>query len=286
MMVLSGVGIDYGNLDYGSSFHFATIASDNGHDGVSSRPFLNSPEVINDFAWRSIHTISQLSRVIASHYYNPPPSVPLRSYYIGCSTGGRQGIQSALKFPEDFDGILAGAPAVDMQHLLGWSGMISRAVGAGSGKGKDSPEFIDEEGWDLVSEEVLRQCDALDGRNDGIVTEPDECEFDPGVLLCGEDKESPEDVAEKGGCLTGAQVNALQKIYSPLVGWDGETVLYPRFDPGAEKIPMRSRVFAPEIFFYTSVRSEPFTHLRLSFPLNNPDRSEIRIGLVALRDLQ
>lgn len=252
------IGVDYGNLDYGSSFHFATIASDNGHDGVGGLPFLDSPEVINDFAWRSIHTIAQLSRVIAAHYYSPPPSQPLRSYYIGCSTGGRQGIQSVLKFPEDFDGILAGAPAVDMQHLLGWSGMISRAVGAGSGKGRDSAQFIDEDGWDLVSEEVLRQCDALDGKMDGIVTEPDKCQFDPGALLCGE--ESEKDVegegnkGEKGGCLTEAQVGALKKIYSPLMGRDGETLLYPRFDPGAERILMRNRVFAPEIFFYTSVR--------------------------------
>lgn len=135
--------------------------------------------------------------------------------------------------------------------------MISRAVGAGSGKGRESAQFIDEEGWDLVSEEVLRQCDALDGRMDGIVTEPDECQFDPSLLLCGE--ESDEDIEREGNikkrvCLTETQVDAVKKIYSPLVGRDGETVLYPRFDPGAEKIPIRNRVFAPEIFFYTFVR--------------------------------
>lgn len=99
-----------------------------------------------------------------------------------------------------------------------------------------------------------------------IVTEPDECEFNLGVLSCGEETESAEDVEEKAGCLTKAQVNALQKIYSPLVGWDAETVLYPRFHPGAERIPMRSRVFAPDIFFYTPVRSQsPFIHPNLQF---------------------
>lgn len=77
-----------------------------------------------------------------------------------------------------------------------------------------------------MSKEVLRQCDALDGRMDGIVTEPDACQFDPSVLLCGE--ESEEDVAgtgniKEGGCLTEAQVDALKNIYSPLVGRDGET---------------------------------------------------------------
>lgn len=167
-------------------------------------------------------------------------------------------MMSALKYPEDFDGILAGAPAVNLQHLLGWSGMISRAVGAP--EGKSSPSYVPNELWDLVSEEILRRCDALDGRVDGIVSEPDECEFDPGMLLCG--AEGHEE-AEGERCLSEVQVQALRRIYSPLVGSDGETVLYPRFDPGAERTPLRSLVFAPQMFAYTTVRSYS-THLPLS----------------------
>jgi len=111
-------GIDYSNLDYGSNLHFATVGSDNGHDGSSSdgRPLLNHPEVINDFSFRAVHVEAVLGKEIVNAYYGKPHS---KSYYLGCSTGGRQAMQSALKFPDDFDGILGGSLLLTLTTLTG-----------------------------------------------------------------------------------------------------------------------------------------------------------------------
>ena len=120
-------GIDYFNIDYGASLHFATIGSDNGHDGNTGLPFFNHPEVINDFAYRAIHVEAIIGKVIVEAFYSNTPS---KSYFLGCSTGGRQALQSALLYPDDFDGIVGGAPAVDWNHLVGWLGLLGNFIGA------------------------------------------------------------------------------------------------------------------------------------------------------------
>ncbi|KAG6853873.1 hypothetical protein C0991_000480 [Blastosporella zonata] len=169
----------YINLDYGASLHFATVSSNNGHDGTDGKPFFNNPEVINDFAFRAIHVQTVIGKQIAEAYYGQPHH---RSYYLGCSTGGRQGTQAALKYPEDFDGIVAGAPATDWNHLLGWSAMLARYIGMPHAS--TSPSFISPALWNVIAAEILKQCDALDGVEDGIITEPDACEFRPEAILC------------------------------------------------------------------------------------------------------
>ncbi|KAJ7336236.1 tannase and feruloyl esterase [Mycena albidolilacea] len=216
--------IDYGGLDYGSSLHFATVGSNNGHDGMGGAAFLGHPEVINDFAFRAIHVEAVVGKQIVEAYYGRPHS---KSYYMGCSTGGRQGTQAALKFPADFDGIVAGAPATDFNRLVHWTNMLTQYIGAPASH--SSPALIPQELWNAVEAEVIRQCDGIDGVLDGIITEPDACDFRPEALLC-----HPE--AALDTCLTRAQVEALRKIYSPLYG-PGNQLLYPRFDPGAIYIP-------------------------------------------------
>ncbi|KAJ6472691.1 tannase and feruloyl esterase [Mycena vitilis] len=230
--------IGYDELDYGSSLHFATVASNNGHDGDTGLPFFRKPEVLNDFSFRSIHVEAVVGKQIVEAYYGRPHD---KSYYLGCSTGGRQGTQSALKYPEDFDGIIAGAPATDFNHLIHWTGMLSRYLGAPDKA--SSPSYISPELWKLVSKDVLRQCDGLDGVLDGILDEPDACEFRPEALLCGGGKSSK-------ACLTSRQVEALRKIYSPLYGLDGELV-YVRYDPGAESRPLMTFSLSGEFPLYT-----------------------------------
>ncbi|KAJ7857303.1 tannase and feruloyl esterase [Mycena olivaceomarginata] len=216
--------IDYGGLDYASSLHFATVASDNGHDGMGGEAFLGNPEVVNDFAFRAIHVEAVVGKQIVEAYYGRPHS---KSYYMGCSTGGRQGTQAALKFPADFDGILAGAPATDFNHLVHWTNMITQYIGAPACD--SSPAFIPQELWKTVEAEVLRQCDGIDGVLNGYLTEPDGCDFRPEAILCHPD-------APLDPCLTLPQVEALRKIYSPLYG-PGSQLLYPRYDPGTTYMP-------------------------------------------------
>jgi feruloyl esterase len=211
-------------LNYGASMHFATVGSNNGHDGNSGSVFLGHPEVINDFAFRAIHVEAVIGKQIAEAYYGRPHS---KAYYLGCSTGGRQGTQAALKFPTDFDGIVAGAPATDFNHLLHWTNMLAKYIGAPNPL--SSPAYIRPRLWKTVAAEVMHQCDALDGVLDGIITEPDECDFRPEALLCRGD-------TALDACLTVPQVEALRKIYSPLYG-NGNQLLYPRYDPGAEGRP-------------------------------------------------
>ncbi|KAJ6592093.1 tannase and feruloyl esterase-domain-containing protein [Mycena vulgaris] len=180
--------IDYANLDYGSSLHFAAVGSDNGHDGGGgadrgdTMQFLNHPKVINDFAFRAVHVEAVIGKQIMHAYYG---TAATKSYYLGCSTGGRQSTQAALKFPGDFDGIVAGAPATDFNHLIAWQGILSHYVGAPINSSvAPSPKFLPCALWAVVSEEILRQCDALDGVVDRIITEPDACDFHPEAIQC------------------------------------------------------------------------------------------------------
>lgn len=204
--------------------HFASVGSDNGHDGSSGLPFLNHPEVINDFSFRSIHVEALIGKQIAEHYYGTPPN---KAYYLGCSTGGRQGTQTALKFPGDFDGIIAGAPATDYNHLHGWEGLLATFVGAPDPN--NSSSFVTADLWNVVAAEVLRQCDGLDGVIDGIITEPDQCIFRPEAIQCPAGTTTGVGTA----CATEAQVEALKLIYTPIFGMQGQ-MLYTHWDPGAE----------------------------------------------------
>jgi feruloyl esterase len=238
--LLPGIGYEY--IDYGASLHFATIGSDNGHDGMTGVPFLNHPEVIHDYAHRSVHVATAIGKQVVEAYYR---AVPSKSYFLGCSTGGRQGVQSALMYPEDYDGIVSGAPLVNINHYLGWIELKTRYLGAPHGE--SSPAYISSNLLALISKEILRQCDTLDGMVDGIISEPDDCDFDPQTLLCAEG-------ATNEGCLTQPQIDALRKLYSPLHGSDGSE-LYPRFDPGSEQDPfVANNIFTGRPYTFSNVR--------------------------------
>ncbi|KAJ7710634.1 tannase and feruloyl esterase [Mycena rosella] len=231
--------IDYANLDYGTSLHFAAVGSDNGHDGTDGSQFLNHPEVINDFAFRAVHVEAVVGKQIVQTYYG---AAVARSYYLGCSTGGRQGTQAALRFPEDFDGIVAGSPATDFNHLTIWQGILSHYVGAPISAGAPSPKYLTIDTWAIVSAEILRQCDALDGVVDGVITEPDECDFRPESIQCVESTST--------NCLTATQVETVKNVFMPLFGLQGELV-YPRYSPGAEADPSQSEILGGEFFSIT-----------------------------------
>ncbi|GJJ14834.1 hypothetical protein Clacol_009102 [Clathrus columnatus] len=213
--------IDYQNLDYGSTLHFASVGSDNGHDGGASdgTPFLNHPEVINDYAFRAVHVEAVIGKQIVEAYYKTSIS---KSYFLGCSTGGRQAMQSALKFPEDFDGLVGGSPATGMNHLVGSQVRLGQYIGAPNPD--SSPSFIPAELWPVISQEILNQCDDLDGVEDGIITDPDQCNFRPESLLCTNPSST-----NTSSCLTPPQVEALRKIYRPIFGTQGE-MLYTKYD--------------------------------------------------------
>jgi feruloyl esterase len=174
---------------------YATASTDTGHTGPGGAFALGHQEKLIDFAWRSVHDMTIKAKAVIAKFYGNGPRL---SYWNGCSTGGRQGLKEAQKFPGDYDGIIAGDPA-NRTALAIW---IAHAV-------KDPASYIPPDKYPVIHQAALAACDAHDGLKDGLIDDPTRCSFDPAVLLC------------KGGdgpsCLTAPQLTAAKKIYSPPV---------------------------------------------------------------------
>jgi feruloyl esterase len=192
---------------------YASASTDTGHVGGRGTFALGHPEKLIDFAWRSEHEMTVTAKAVIAAFYGSAPS---RSYWNGCSTGGRQGLKEAQKFPEDYDGIIAGAPA-NRTALALW---IAHAVL------KDPASYIPPAKYPAIHQAAIAACDAADGLKDGLIDDPRTCAFDPAVLLC-KGVEGP-------SCLTAAQVAAAKTIYSPAVNPRTRQQLFSSLVPGTE----------------------------------------------------
>ncbi|KAH7353288.1 tannase and feruloyl esterase [Plectosphaerella cucumerina] len=221
----------YTDIDYGASRGFATVGTNNGHTGNYGEPFYDNPGVLEDFAYRAIHTGAVLGKQTVEAFYGKKHS---KSYYLGCSTGGRQGFMEAQNFPNDFDGITAGAPAFAWAGLMVWEGYFATITGP-----PGSPTFLSPELWAVVLKDLYEQCDDLDGHVDGVIEDPDLCQYKPEGLICGSENSSD--------CLTGLQAETVRRVFSPLYDRQGKQV-YPRFAPGGDS---STRLWNGEMFPYT-----------------------------------
>ncbi|MBF8999866.1 MULTISPECIES: tannase/feruloyl esterase family alpha/beta hydrolase [Vibrio] len=173
-------------------------ATDMGHDGPSS-DFGDNAQKRIDFAYRSVHITSLAAKTLIRHYYGQNARY---SYFNGCSDGGREALMEAQRFPKDFNGIIAGAPAMNfsvqnsMHH--GWLATVNT--------GKDGQPLITADDVPLIHQAVLDQCDALDGLKDGLLSDPRQCHFNPQVLSCKK--------GQTEQCLTQDQITALKRIYA------------------------------------------------------------------------
>jgi feruloyl esterase len=212
--------VSYADIDYAASFGFGTVGANNGHNGTGGAPFLNNDDIIIDYAWRSVHTSAVVGKQIVQKFYQKPFT---KSYYLGCSTGGRQGFKSVQDFPEDFDGVVAGAPAFKFNDLQSWSGRFYSITGPPGSESYLSPAL-----WNSVHADVLKQCDELDGYKDGILEDPSLCNYRPESIMCsaGQDQNST-------GCLTPRQAQTVREVFSPVYDLNGN-FRYPRMQPGAE----------------------------------------------------
>ncbi|KPM44575.1 putative feruloyl esterase B-2 [Neonectria ditissima] len=211
--------IQYEDLEYTTSLGFATVGANNGHNGTSGAPFLNAPEVVKDFAWRSIHTGVVVGKQITKSFYARNFT---NSYYLGCSTGGRQGMKSVQSFPGDFDGVVVGAPALAFNRLNGWSAHFYGLTGT-----PDSETFVPVNLWTtIVHDDIMRQCDEIDGYKDGVIEDVTLCNYRPESLICKPGQNT-------STCLTGEQAGTVRKVFEPLYGENG-TLVYPRMQPGSE----------------------------------------------------
>jgi feruloyl esterase len=198
---------------------YATASTDTGHagNGGDGSFAFNHPEKLVDFAYRAVHEMTVRAKLIIEKHYG---SAPKLSYWNGCSTGGRQGLKEAQKFPADYDGIIAGAPANYMTHLSAQALSVARAVL------KDSASFIPREKYTAIHRAVLDACDALDGVKDGVLEDPARCHFDPKVMQCSG--------ADAPTCLTSPQVEAARRIYAPAKNPRTGVEIFPGMAPGSE----------------------------------------------------
>jgi feruloyl esterase len=196
---------------------YATASNDTGHKGATASFAVGHPEKLRDFADRAVHQMTVTSKSIIAAFYGKSARL---SYWNGCSTGGRQGLMAAQRHPEDFDGIVAGAPANYWTHLM--AGIVWGAQAAH----KDEPGNMPAEKLAVLHQAVLRACDTLDGVRDGVLTDPTRCKFDPGEIQC------PGDDGPK--CLTAAQVEAARKMYRGAANPRTGAQIYPGMVPGSE----------------------------------------------------
>jgi feruloyl esterase len=177
----------------------ATASTDNGHTGspIDGRWAIGQPEKVRDFAERAVHLLSDIGKQVTAKYYE---NAAKRSYFFGCSEGGREALIEAQRFPQDFDGIVSGAPAQN------WTELMNGFVRSGQALHKDPASFIPPAKLPIIQQAALAACDASDGVKDGLVSAPDKCKFDPKVLACksgGDDSQ----------CLTEPQAEALKTLY-------------------------------------------------------------------------
>jgi tannase/feruloyl esterase len=176
---------------------YAASSTDTGHTGGSASFALGHPEKVIDFGWRAVHEMTVAVKAFVGAFYGVGPRF---SYWSGCSAGGRQGLKEAQRFPQDFDGIVAGAPGLD------WTGRAAQAARVASALERNEAARLSRAQTALLHRAVLQACDALDGVADGIIDDPTRCTFDPAVLECKG--------ADGVPCLTTAQVETARLLYS------------------------------------------------------------------------
>jgi hypothetical protein len=180
---------------------------------------LGHPEQIVDFAYRAIHEMTVVGKAMVMAFYG---NAPKQAYFGACSNGGRQALMEAQRYPEDYNGILAGAPANYWTHLL------ASALWDAQATTLDPESYIPGSKIPAIAHAVLAACDAKDGLKDGILNDPRKCDFDPATLLCK--------TANSDACLTQPQVMALKKLYEGAHDSKGNEI-FPGFLPGGEDGP-------------------------------------------------
>ena len=207
---------------------YLTVSTNTGHDrspGGGARWALNDPERQADFGYLAVHRTAEIAKTLAKAFYGREPRY---SYFEGCSNGGRQALMEAERYPADFDGIVAGAPAAFMS-ATGAAFLKNTKAAFPDPTYFDKP-LITQANLDLLSARILDACDALDGVRDGILNDPRDCRFKlSSIKRCPADNPAPD-------CLTSAQSAAIARIYAPTTDARGR-VIYPAQPFGGENLP-------------------------------------------------
>jgi tannase/feruloyl esterase len=196
---------------------YATTSTDTGHSTPGASFAFGHREKLIDYAYRSEHEMTVNAKSMINAFYG---SAPTRSYFNGCSTGGRQALMEASRYPEDFDGIIAGAAANPKTRLDTWR------IWMGLQTMRDPATRIPQEKYPAIHQGVLAACDGLDGLKDGLIDDPTRCKFDARALACKG--------ADGPGCLTPQQVQSVNIVLGPAKSPRTGAEIFPGFQPGTE----------------------------------------------------
>ncbi len=198
---------------------YATASTDTGHIGDDMRFGQGHPEKIVDYAYRAVHVMTETSKLIVR---DAQGRFADRSYFVGCSAGGQQALSEAQRFPEDYDGIVAGDPANNrirqtFGFLYSWLATHTR----------DGAPILSQAKLALLTKSAIDACDAIDGLKDGVIDDPRRCHFDPAKLVCKNGADDPT-------CLTPPQVDAAKKMYDGLKSPKTGEQIYAGWPRGSE----------------------------------------------------
>jgi pimeloyl-ACP methyl ester carboxylesterase len=207
--------ISYPALATALGMGYVAASTDTGHVGNNPDFIPGHPDKLADFIHRGVHEMTVAAKgVINGHYGNAPKY----SYWNGCSTGGRQALTEAQRYPNDYDGIIAGAAAAYVTRLQGMQVWVSQQAH------RDPAAFIPAEKFSVLHDAVMAACDAKDGVKDGVIEDPTKCSFDPKVVACKE--------GDGPNCLNAAQVETARMMYAgPSI--NGKNI-FPGVEPGSE----------------------------------------------------
>ena len=195
---------------------YATVGTDTGHAGAKGDFALGHPEKVKDFGWRAVHDMTVQAKELIKAFYGKQQN---KAYFTSCSDGGREALMEAERFPADYDGILAGAPAYD------WTGLLSGAAESVRFMNAKPTASLPAEKIPALAAAVNAACDAQDGVKDGVINDPRACRFDPVSLACK--------AGDATDCLLPEQVKTVRRIYAGVTDGSGRTVI-PGLMPGAE----------------------------------------------------
>lgn len=212
-----GGSIQYGPLGDALRRGYAAASTDTGHTGTDASFAMGHPEKLIDFGYRSVHETAVQGKATVAALYGARPRV---SYFNGCSGGGRMSFMEAQRFPEDFDGIVAGAPGYNRTDVA------FQTLGMAQATHVSADSFIPAGKYPALHQAALNACDALDGLKDGLIADPTTCRFDPALLECK--------AGDGPGCLTGPQVVAARRIYAPVIDPGTGARISSGLEPGSE----------------------------------------------------
>src|SRR3954447_2080164 len=213
-----GGTIPYAALAAAVRAGYAATATDTGHVGGNADFVAGHPEKLIDFGYRAIHEMTVSAKALVAAHYDARPQ---RSYFSSCSTGGRQALVEAQRYPDDFDGIAAGDASWDQMRLYAARVALNVFVN------RDPAAVIPSSKYPMIHNAVLNACDAADGVKDGVIEDPARCRFDFAALTCSG--------SDRPDCLTKPQVDTAKAMTSPIADPRSGTVLHPgRYYPGSE----------------------------------------------------